>query len=163
MMTRLFRELQQARFSELYLEKCAGRLRLFANVVNAVSAISATGAVVNLLTAANQSNYAWVALTLSSMAAIAAAAAPVLGWDSKAASYEKAAFGYRIVRERIRQLLADMKVSDVTAEQIARDAEIAAFRLAFLAVDTPDNKTMIEECWARTLEEMPSDQAWAIV
>lgn len=164
MMTRLFADLQIARFSELFYQTRGGRMRTLANTSNIVSALSATAVVANMLSSAAAGTpqaAVWIGMTI--LAAAGAAASPILGWDAKAAQMEKAALGHCIVRERIKRLLSDLKNGDLDPEHIGRDQEIDAFRLAFAALDEPGSPKTLERCWAQALKEYPSDQAWSIV
>jgi len=164
LMTRLFRQLQEVRFNELYYQTRSSVLRRWSIGSNIVAALSASLALAGLLKEGDLWGWgsaAWKILTL--LAALSAAIGPVLGWEHRAAQLEKAALGYSIVRDRIRLLLQDLKLSDLNDEHLAREQEIEGFRCALAALDEPASEATKRRCWNRTLEELPSDKAWTIV
>lgn len=112
---RLFRELQVARFNELYYQRRSDWFRRLATAANVISAVAASAALASLL-AANGQLFGWgpiVWQVLTGIAAISAAVGPVLGLDVKASQMEKAALGHSILRDRLYRLLGDLKVSDL--------------------------------------------------
>jgi hypothetical protein len=165
-MTRLFGELQTARFNELYYQTRASHFKRIGRWSSIVSALAASAVLANLLHDQSQllgfGPAVWKALTL--LAALAAAIGPTLGVGDKAAQMEKAALGHSIVKDRTRRLLTDLKMSpDLTAAHECRDTEIEALRQALAALDEPGNTKTRNRCWDKTLEELPSDQAWNLV
>jgi|SRR5579863_2743965 hypothetical protein len=164
-MTRLFRELQVARFNELYYQRRSDWFRRLATAANVISAVAASAVLASLL-AANGQLFGWGPIVwqlLTGIAAISAAVGPVLGLDVKASQMEKAALGHSILRDRLYRLLGDLKVSDLDDSHLARDKEIESFRSALAPLDEPPTEKLREECWNRTLEEFPSDKAWTLV
>jgi hypothetical protein len=164
LMTRLFSELQTARFNELYYQRRASFFRGLSIGANIVSALTASAALASLLADANQSGWGpllWKSLT--GVAAISAAVGPVLGLDSKASQMEKAALGHSVIKDRVRRLLSDLKVSDLEESHLARDREIDSFRSALTPFDESPSDRVREECWKQTEEELPSDKAWTLV
>jgi hypothetical protein len=162
LMTRLFLELQIARFNELYYQRRSRWMRRWAVGANIVAAISASAVLASLLKDGFGYGPAlWQVLT--GIAALSAAIGPTLGWETQASQLEKAALGHSILRERIRRLLNDLKLSSLDASHEARDEEIDAVRLALTPLDEPPHERLKEKCWRQTLREFPSEQAWTLV
>ncbi len=164
LMSRLFRQLQEVRFNELYYQTRSSWLRHWSITSNIVAALSASAALAGLLKNNDPMGWGpivWQGLTL--LAALSAAIGPVLGWENRAARLEKAALGYSIVRDRIRRLLHDLKLSELDESHLAREMEIEGFRGALAALDEPPSERTRRKCWDRTLEELPSDKAWTLV
>src|ERR1700687_4949548 len=113
-MTRLFRELQIARFNQLYYQKRACWYRRLATGANVVAALAASAVLARLL--AGDKLFGWgpiVWQALTGIAAVSAAIGPILGFDGKASQMEKAALGHSILLDRLHQLLRDLKLSDL--------------------------------------------------
>ncbi len=165
-MTRLFKDLQIARFNELYYQKRSASLRNWTKGANIVSSLAASLVLGSLLTGPGSpllgfGPIAWQILTL--LAALSAAASPALGLSEKASQMERAALGHSIIKERIRRLLSDLKVSELKDSHVGRDEEINAMRLALSPLDELPSMKLREKCWERTLEEIPSEKAWSII
>ena len=161
-MTRLFSELQIARFNELYYQRRSRWKRGWAIGANILAVISASAVLASLLKDGfGYGPAVWQILT--GVAAVSAAIGPALGWEIQIAQMEKAALGHSIIKERIRKLLNDLKLSDLDASHEARDDEIDAVRLALTPLDEPPRERLKEKCWLQTLRELPSEQAWALV
>jgi len=164
-MTRLFSELQAARFNELYYQRRGEWFRKLATGANIISALAASAVLASLLT--GNSNLwglgpiVWKILT--GIAAAAAAIGPILGLDAKASQMDRAALGHSILRNRLRILLSDLKLSDLEDSHIGRDQEIQALGSALAALDEAPSEKLRDECWKQTLEDYPSDSAWNIV
>jgi hypothetical protein len=168
LMTRLFRDLQIARFNELYYHRRADRFRRLGTAANIISALAASAVLASLLATTSNNNKLvdWgpiVWKTLTFIAAISAAVGPVLGLEIKAIQMEKAALGHSILRDRLHRLLCDLKGSDLEESHLARDKEIDAFGSALAALDEAPSEKLREECWNRTLEEYPPGKAWTLV
>ena len=164
-MTRLFRELQIARFNELYYPRRADWFRRLATTANIISALAASAVLASLL-AGNSKLFGWGPIVwqlLTGIAAASAAIGPVLGLDVRASQMDKAALGHSIVRDRLHRLLSDLKTSSLDESHVARDREIDAFRSALAALDEVPSEKLREECWKRTLEEYPPEKAWTLV
>jgi hypothetical protein len=161
-MTRLFSALQHARFNELYYRKRASMLRKFSTSANLLSALAASTVLTGLLKegAFGVSPVLWPALT--ALAAIGAAVAPVMHWDSKASQLETAAFCHGLVRDRLHQLLRELRLTEIHYGHMDREAEILAFQTGLAALDENPSDHLISKCWDQTLRELPSDQAWVI-
>ena len=165
-MARLFGDLQTARFNELYYQKRAAFFRKWAKRANVVSALAASLVLANLLIGPGNPLFGLGPLiwqTLTGLAALSAAIGPVLGLWDKASQMDKAALGHSIVKERIRQLLVELKLSDLQDSHLGRDQEIDAVRSALAPLDEPPSEKLRETCWEKTLEELPSDKAWSVV
>lgn len=165
-MTRLFAELQIARFNELYYQRRSAFFKKWAKRANIVSALAASIVLAKMLTAQDGMFFGfgpvlWQAIT--GLAALSAAIGPVLGLGDKAAQMEKAALGHAIVKDRIRRLLNDLKVSEIDASHLGRDSEIEAMRSALAPLDEPPVDTLREECWEMALQEYPSEGAWSLI
>ena len=164
-MVGLFRDLQIARFNELYYQRRSASMHRWAVSANIVSAISASAVLLNLLKDGGSplgfGPGVWQLLT--GLAAVSAAVGPILGWERKASQFEKASLGHGIVRERIRSLLIDLKLSALDESHRARQQEIEAVRLSLLALDEPASEKLKEKCWEQTLQEIPSDRAWTLL
>ena len=164
LMTRLFRELQVARFNELYYQKRASWFRGLATSANIIAALASSAVLTSLLS--NGNLFGWgpiVWQVLTAIAAVSAASVPFCGLDGKASQMEKAALGHSILKERLRRLLGDLKLSDLENSHVAREEEIGAFRSALTSLDESPSDRLREQCWKRTLEEFPSEQAWNLV
>jgi hypothetical protein len=165
LMVRLFRELQIARFSELYYQRRAEWFRGWATGADIISAVAASAVLANLL-ASNGRLFGWgpvVWQALTGIAAASAAIGPVLGLGAKASQMEKAALGQSILKDRLRRLLSDLKSSALEESHLARDKEIDAFGTALSALDEAPSEKLAEKCWKRTLEEYPPEKAWTLV
>jgi hypothetical protein len=165
-MTRLFFDLQIARFNELYYQKRSAFFRKWAKRANVVSALAASLVLANLLTGPGTpllglGPLVWQILT--GMAALSAAVGPVLGLWDKASQMDRAALGHSIVKDRIRRLLVELKLSDLQDSHLDRDREIDAVRSALSPLDEPPSEKLREICWEKTLEEFPSEKAWLMV
>ncbi len=165
-MTRLFGELQTARFNELYYQQRSAFFKKWARRASILSALAASFVLANLLTGPGNQLFGfgpliWQLLTL--MATLAAAVGPVLGLGEKAAQMDKAALGHALVKDRVRRLLTDLKLSDLDDSHVARDREIDAIRSALSALDEPPSEKVREACWEKTLAEFPSDKAWLLI
>lgn len=164
-MTRLFSELQIARFNELYYQRRAAWFRRLATGANIISALAASAVLASLL-ASDSKLFGWgpvVWKILTGVAAASAAIGPILGLDIKASQMEKATLGHSILKDRLHRLLSDLKLSDLEESHHARDKEIDAFRSALADLDEAPSEKLREECWKRTLEEYPSERAWTLV
>jgi hypothetical protein len=165
LMTRLFRDLQVARFNELYYQRRAHLFRFWATGANVISALAASAVLASLLASDNKL-FGWGPIVwkmLTGVAAASAAIGPILGLEIKASQMEKAALGHSILKDRIRRLLSDLKGSDLHESFIARDKEIDAFASALAALDEAPSEKLREKCWNETLEEYPSEKAWTLV
>jgi len=163
LMSRLFSDLQVARYNELYYQRRAAIFRRWLLAGNVVSALAASAVLANLLSGAESSwgPIAWSLLT--GLAAISAAVGPVFGLGTKASQLDKAALGHGIVKDGIRRLLKDLKLSELQESHLARNQEIEAFRSALAALDESPSDRMRNRCWEDTMSEMPSKQAWSLV
>jgi hypothetical protein len=166
LMTRLFRELQVARFNELYYQRRSAWFRFQATSANVIAALAASVVLANLLASNNNKLFGWGPLVwqvLTLLAAIFAAVGPVLGFENKIGQMEKAALGHSILKDRLQRLLSDLKGSELKESHLARDREIDAFGSALTSLDEAPSERLREQCWKETLEEYPSDQAWSLV
>jgi hypothetical protein len=163
LLTRLFRELQIARFNELYYQRRADWFRHLTTAANIVSALAASAVLAKLL--ANSQLFGWGPAAWQILAFVAAisAVAPVLGFETKGSQMEKAALGHAILKDRLARLLSDLKSSELGESHIARSQEIESFASALAALDEAPAQRLVEKCWERALQEFPSDQAWNIV
>lgn len=165
LMTRLFHDLQIARFNELYYQRRAAWMRFLSTSANIVSAVAASAVLAHLLKEGDSlfgfGPVAWQLLT--GLAALSAAVGPVLGLDGKAIQLDKAAFGHGVIRGRIHALLNDLKMAELDETHIARSKEIEALRTALSALDEPGSERVKERCWDQTLREIPSESAWTLV
>jgi len=165
LMTRLFSDLQIARFNELYYQRRAEWMRLLSTGANTISAIAASAVLANLLKGGNSlfgfGPAVWQLLT--GLAALFAAVGPVLGLGTRATQLEKAAFGHGVVRGRIHVLLNDLKMAELDETHIARSREIEALRTALSALDERGSERVKRQCWDQTLREFPSESAWTLV
>src|ERR1700735_5672235 len=123
-MERLFTDLQVAYFNQLYYQSRAKSVKRMIRWANVVAALSASVALTTLLKDAGAVGFL---VGLMVLAAISAAVAPVLGLEDKYAQLEKAALGHTIVKDRLRGLLRDLKLSDLNESFEAREHEIASF------------------------------------
>jgi hypothetical protein len=85
----------------------------------------------------------------------------VPGLEAKATQLEKAAFGYGVVRERLKRLLNDLRLRELDESHHARDGEIASLRESLAALDELGNEKVKDEAWKQTLSEYPSESAWS--
>ena len=164
-MTRLFSELQIARFNELYYQRRAQWFRRLATGANIISALAASAVLASLL-ASDSKLFGWgpaVWKILTGIAAASAAIGPILGLDVKASQMEKAALGHSILKDRLHRLLSDLKGSDLEESHLARDNEIEALGSALAALDEAPSERLRQKCWNQTLEEYPPDKAWTLV
>ena len=162
-MARLYGDLQIARFNQLYYQQRAEKMRRISIGANSVSAIAASAVFAGLF---RDGSFAYATIVwqgLTALAALCAALSPVLGLESKASQFEKAALGHGIVHDRVKRLLSDLKLSEGTRAHEVRDAEIDAFRASLAALDESPSESLRDACWKKTLEEYPSERAWSIV
>ena len=161
LMTRLFSDLQIARFNEVYYQKRATTMRRFSNGANIVAAISSSAVLVGLFSTVP---FGVLALKLmTGVAALTAAIGPVLNWSSSASQFEKAALGHGIIRDRLRSILNDLKLNDLEDSHLARRTEISSFSSALTALDEPARDSLRESAWKQVMEELPSERAWDLV
>lgn len=163
LMTRLFGDLQIARFNELYYQHRASWMRSLATGANILSAIAASAVLLRLLTSGGSILGLAVWQSLTAAAALFATVGPVLGLGGKVTQLDKAAFGHCVVRGRIHTLLTDLKMSDLDDTHIARAKEIEALRTALSALDERASERVKMQCWDQTLREFPSESAWTLV
>lgn len=158
----LFNELQIARFNYLYNQELADRYAKLSKWSRIVSALAASAILAGMLS--QDSIGAWLWKGLTALAAVTAALSPILGWDRKAYAFEKAGFAYKLIHDRVKTLLQDMKLSQLTTDHEARKAEIVAIQnsLSLLENESP-RKDLIESSWARATQEYPSEDAWAAI
>lgn len=160
-MTRLFTAYQVERFNELYYQKRASQVRKQAMWAKVASALAASAALTSLL--AGSPLGTTILQLLTAIAAISAAIGPLLGWDSKVSQLERAMLGHAIAKDRLRNLLRDLKLSELTEAHQAREAEIVALRDALTAFDEPPNQSVRDTCWKQVEKDLPSDQAWSLI
>lgn len=162
-MTRLFSEYQVARFNELYYQRRSNWLRRWTTGASIVSAVAASAVLASLLKDGfGLGPSVWQVVT--GLAAASAAIGPILGWEGKASQLEKAALGYGFVRDRLRHLLNDLKLSELDDTHVARAGEIRALVTALTALDETASSARLKEiCWKQTMDELPSEQAWNLV
>jgi hypothetical protein len=166
LMARLFSNLQIARYNELYYSRKSATMRQFSTWSGIISALTASAVLVGMLKdgSAAGSKFAFVVWQfLTGVAAVSAAIRPILGFDSKAIQFDKAAMGHGIVKERLRRLLNSLKLSDLDDSHLVREEEIESFRMALSALDDAGDDDLKEKCWKKTLTELPSEQAWNLV
>ena len=162
LMMRLFGDLQIVRFNEIYYHRRAVSLRKFSIGSSVLATLASSAVLCGLISGAPLGAIAWKILT--GVAAISAAMGPIFQLDSKAALFEKAALGYSIVRDRLKHLIQDLKMSSLDETHIARDVEISALRDALAALDeAPGPNRIREQIWNQVMGEYPSDQAWSIL
>jgi hypothetical protein len=162
-MTRLFGDLQIARFNELYYQRRASWMRTLATGANIVSAVAASAVLTHLLTSGGSALGLAMWQAITGAAAVFATVGPVLGLTGKVNQLDKAAFGHCVVRGRIQALLTDLKTSDLDDTHIVRSKEIEALRTALSALDERARERVKMQCWDQTLREFPSESAWALV
>ena len=163
MLVRLFRDLQVARYNEVYYHMMASSKRRSARNIKILSAIASSAALLGMLKAIPMIGELFSAILVAA-AAGAGAIGPILGLDAKATQYEKATMGHAIVRERIKCLLGDLKVKQSFDEACeARMREIGSVTSVLMALDDASTATVKEKAWKQTLEEYPSESAWTIV
>jgi hypothetical protein len=160
-MSRLFADYQVARFNELYYQKRASSVRKRATFFKIVSALAASAALTGLLSGSFFGTLALQILTAA--AAICSAIGPYLGWDNKVSQLERAALGHAIATDRIRKLLKDLKLTELTESHEARETEITAFRDSLTALDEAPNDAVRTDCWKAVEKELPAEQAWSII
>jgi hypothetical protein len=162
LMVRLFGDLQRARFNELYYQSRAASMQGWARALNMVAALAASGAFITLLM--QSSPYGpLVAKTLAGVAVAIGVIRPFLDLESKQVCFEKAALGHSVARNRLAELLRDLKLKDLDDTHRARAGEIDAWKLALSALDEPPHKKTREAAWNTMLLELPADKAWDIV
>lgn len=159
-MTRAFGDYQVARFNELYYQRRAASTRAWITRANVISALAASAVLASLLKDGfGLGQTLWQVLT--GLAAISALV-PVIGFEAKTTQFERAELGYGLVRARLRELLRDLKMAELDETFFAREREIAAIRDSLAALDAePTKRRLSEQCWEQTLEEIPSENAWA--
>lgn len=163
LMCGLFVDLQNARFNFLYHQALADRFDKLSKWSRIVAAIAASGVLGGILSQGSIGAGVWKGVT--ALAAVAAIIGPLLGWERKAHEYQKMAFGFSLVHDRLKGLLADMKLSDLSSDHEARKAEIMLLwnSLSALVVGSP-NKALIESSWDRANEEYPpTKEAWGAI
>ena len=162
LLSRLFTELQIVRFNEIYYHKRAATMHRLSLGSNILATVASSTALFGLLSGFPIGALAWKILT--AVAAISAVLGPVFQLEPKAAQFEKAALGHSIVRDRMKRLIQDLKMSPLEETHVARNDEITALRDALAALDEPPGATRLkEQVWKQVLEEYPSDQAWSIL
>ena len=161
-MERLFTDLQVERFNQLYYQKRAKRVKRLITLANAIAALSASGALIGLLTTGpGVLPTLWKVLV--GIAAISAAVSPLLELDTKFSRLEQAALGHTIAKDRLWQLLRDLKISEIEETHKAREAEIGAFRDALGALDEDPHDSVRRSCWEEVEREFPAEKAWTIL
>jgi hypothetical protein len=159
-MQRLFADLQVERFNQLYYQKRSESVKRWIICANVIAALAASVALTGLLKGVGGG---WLLQTLMGTAAVSAAIGPVLGLETKYSALERAALGHGIAKDRLRGLLRDLKLSEISEGHEAREAEICAFRDALGALDEAPHDSVRRSCWEEVERELPADKAWTII
>jgi hypothetical protein len=159
-MERLFTDLQVARFNQLYYQARAKSVKRLITAANVIAALAASAAFTGLL---RQGGTAWLLQLLMVVAALFAAINPVLGLEDKYSGLERAGLGHAIARDRIWNLLRDLKLSELDDAHEAREREINAFRDALSALDEEPHDSVRRSCWDEVERELPADKAWTLI
>ena len=158
LMTCLFRDLQSARYNELYYQMRASTMKSWSNGAKALAALASCAALSGLLQAVPMGTKAMQVLTV--IAALAATAELIWHWDTQATQFEKAVFSNNFLRQRITVLLRDLKMSDLEATHEARARELQAFDASLTALNDHGVSQVKDAAWKQTLEEYPVERAW---
>lgn len=160
MMIRIFREMQEARFNQIYYQRQTVRLRWMIRGSGCVAAIAASAALASQVQTGlwGVGSAVWSLITL--IAAALAAISPLMGWDGDATKAEQAAFGHGLVCERLKRLLGDMKMTEFETDHAARAGEIDALRGSLSGFDNPPDPKSINSSYEQMMAEYPSEKAW---
>jgi hypothetical protein len=156
---RVYRQLVTVRINELYYQRQAASLQVWSKTLSSVAALASSAAVVAFLQSVHP---AWPA-GLAGLGAIAAAVAPVLGWESKSAQAEKAAFGYTTARMRLHALMRDLLQKGVDGDHFARFAEIEAWVSGLIVFDGSPDMKLLERCQDDVEKAWPADGGYEVL
>ena len=161
LMISLFSDLQSARMNYLYYQRRSDRSRKFALCANVVSALAGSAVLAGLVSN-NIPGGATAWLGVTGLSVVAAAVGPVFGWEKSAEKQAKAAFGFSLVHDRIKGLLRDLKLSELTSDHEARSIEITKLREALSALeDEAPDTSALQKSLDEACESYPSNEkAW---